>query len=131
MGKISTATIMIILIIMFIPLILCIISQWKLFVKAGKPGWAIFVPIYSTLVLLEIIRKPWWWLLLMLIPGVNIVISIWATNLFVKAFGKSEGYTVGVLFFPFIFMPLLAFDKNTQYIYAPSREINDIGTTTY
>ena len=131
MGKISSAVLLVILVIVLVPLILCIVSQWKLFAKAGKPGWAIFVPIYSTLVLLEIIRKPWWWLLLMLIPGVNIVMTIWALNLFVKAFGKNEGYTVGVLLFPFIFMPLLAFDKNTRYIYAPSREINDIGTTTY
>jgi len=131
MGKISSAVLLVILVIVLVPLILCIVSQWKLFAKAGKPGWAIFVPIYSTLVLLEIIRKPWWWLLLMLIPVVNIVMTIWALNLFVKAFGKNEGYTVGVLLFPFIFMPLLAFDKNTHYIYAPSREINDIGTTTY
>jgi hypothetical protein len=104
-----------------------IACKWKLYEKAGKPGWAAIVPIYDTLVMLEIIRKPWWWLILMMIPLVNIVFVIWALNLFVKAYGKSEGFTIGVLFLPYIFLPILAFDKKAQYIYGPSNEINEIG----
>jgi hypothetical protein len=102
--------------------------MWKLYTKANKPGWAVLIPIYSTLVLLEIIRKPWWWLLLMLIPIVNIIYTIWAINLFVKSFGKDEGYTVGVLLLPVVFYPLLAFSKNTVYIYNTPDEVNEIGT---
>ncbi len=131
MGKISPAVILVIVVIALIPVILCIVSQWKLFQKAGKPGWASIVPVYNTLMIIEIIKKPWWWLLLLLIPIVNLVFSIWVINLYVKAFGKNEGYTIGVLLFPFIFLPILAFDKSVQYIYAPGQEINDIGTTTY
>jgi len=111
--------------------ILIYTAYWKLFLKAGKPGWAILVPIYNVLVILQIVKKPWWWLLLMFIPFVGSIWAIWAFNLFIKAFGKNEGYTVASLFFGFIFLPILAFDKSTQYIYVPSREINDIGTTTY
>ncbi|MCG2790922.1 MAG: DUF5684 domain-containing protein, partial [Actinomycetia bacterium] len=50
--------------------------MWKIFTKAGKPGWAAIIPIYNTLVQLEILGRPWWWLLLMFIPVVNFVISI-------------------------------------------------------
>jgi len=90
-------------------LILMIVSGWKLYEKAGKPGWAYIIPIYGTLVMLEIIGKPWWWLLLMFVPIVNIVIAIWAVNLLSKSFGKGVGYTLGLLIppFTFIFFPML------------------------
>lgn len=49
---------------MLIPLIIIsvivIIGQWKVYEKAGKPGWAAIVPIYNTIVLLEIVGKPIW-----------------------------------------------------------------------
>ena len=48
--------------------------MWKVFVKAGKPGWTSIIPIYNAYVLLQIVGKPWWWLILMLIPIVNVVI---------------------------------------------------------
>ncbi|HSW66231.1 MAG TPA: DUF5684 domain-containing protein [Bacillota bacterium] len=86
-----------------------IAGMWKVFVKAGKPGWASIVPIYNTLVLLEIAGKPWWWLLLMLIPIVNIVVAIMVYNELSKAFGKGTGTTVGMLLLPFIFLPMLGF----------------------
>lgn len=108
--------------------ILVLVSYWKLFEKAGKPGWAVLIPIYSTLVMLEIIRKPWYWLLLMLIPGLGIIWAIWAINLFVKSFGKDEGYTIGCLLLPYVFFPILAFSKDTKYIYNTVDEVNAIGT---
>ena len=97
-------------------LVLVIASLWTLFEKAGKPGWAAIVPIYNQLVQLEIVGKPWWWLLLMMIPYVGVIWSIWTLNLFVKSFGKTEGYTIGCIFLPFIFLPMLAFSKDTQFV---------------
>jgi hypothetical protein len=88
-------------------IVLIIVSEWKIYTKAGKPGWACIIPIYNILVLLEIVGKPWWWLLLLLIPIVNIVFLIWMTNLLSKSFGKSEGFTVGLILLPFIFYPIL------------------------
>lgn len=88
-------------------IVLLIVSQWKIFSKANKPGWACLIPIYNIIVLLEIIGKPWWWLLLFLIPIVNLVFAIWMTNLLSKSFGKSEGFTIGLLLLPFIFYPIL------------------------
>ena len=86
---------------------LLIVSQWKIYLKADKPGWACIIPIYNIIVLLEIVGKPWWWLLLLLIPLVNVVFLIWMTNLLSKSFGKSEGFTIGLILLPFIFYPIL------------------------
>jgi hypothetical protein len=97
--------------------VLMIASMWKLFEKAGKPGWAAIVPIYNTVVMLEIGRKPVWWILLMLIPYVGIIWGIWAMNMFVKAYGKTEAFTVGIIFLPFLFLPMLAFSDDTRYVY--------------
>lgn len=88
---------------------------WRIFEKAGKPGWAAIIPIYNTIVLLEIIGKPWWWLLLFLIPGVNFIFAIWMMNLLSISFGKGVGFTLGLIFLSFIFYPILAF-SNTEYI---------------
>ena len=96
--------------------VLLFASMWKLYEMAGKPGWASIVPIYNQLTLLEIVGKPWWWLLLMLIPYVGAIWGIWTLNLFIKSFGKTEGYTVGCLLLPFIFLPMLAFGKDTKFV---------------
>jgi hypothetical protein len=86
-----------------------IFCMWKIFVKAGKPGWAAIVPIYNILVELEILGRPWYWLLLMLVPLVNIVIGITILFDMAKVFGKSTGFGFGLLFLSFIFIPILAF----------------------
>ena len=88
---------------------LLIISLWIVYQKANKPGWAVIIPIYNVLVYLEIVKKPWWWLFLMMIPVVNIVIAILITHQLSLSFGKSAGFTIGLLFLPFIFYPILAF----------------------
>jgi hypothetical protein len=83
--------------------------MWKMFVKAGKPGWAAIIPIYNTIVLIEIVGKPIWWFLLFLVPCVNFVFIIWTYNLLSKSFGKSEGFTVGLLLLNPIFVCILGF----------------------
>lgn len=84
-------------------------SMWKVFAKAGKPGWAIIVPIYNIIVMLEIAGKPLWWFLLMLIPLVNIVVAFMVMIGIAEKFGKSAGFGVGLTLLGFIFFPILAF----------------------
>ena len=86
-----------------------LLCAWRIFVKAGKPGWAAIVPIYNVLVELQIIGRPWWWLILMLIPIVNIVIGVIILFDLAKVFGKGTGFGFGLLFLSPIFMALLAF----------------------
>ena len=95
--------------------IFLIVCQWKVYVKAGKPGWASLIPIYNIVVLLEIVRKPIWWLVLMLIPVVNVVIAILIMIELAKVFGKDGGFTVGLILLPIVFYPILAFG-DAQYI---------------
>jgi hypothetical protein len=88
-------------------------SMWKVFVKAGQPGWACIIPIYNVYIMLKIAGKPGWWLLLFLIPIVDIVISIMVYLGIAEKFGKSGGFAVGMIFLPFIFFPILAFGSAT------------------
>ncbi|MEZ6143407.1 MAG: DUF5684 domain-containing protein [Zavarzinella sp.] len=90
-------------------IILTVAGLWKVFVKAGKPGWAAIVPIYNVIVLLEIAGKPVWWVILMFIPFVNFVVSILIAIDVAKNFGKEALYGIGLAFLPFIFYPLLGF----------------------
>ncbi len=99
--------------ICFIVGIIMIVAGWKIFEKAKKPGWAVLIPIYNLIILLQIINKPWWWLLLFFIPAVNIIYIIWATNLLSKKFGYDVGFTVGLLLLPFIFYLVLGFGDST------------------
>jgi hypothetical protein len=99
-------------------IVLMLVSMWKVFVKAGKPGWACLIPVYNTLVMLEIVGKPWWYLLLMLIPVVNIVIWIMISLDMARVFGKGSGFGIGLAFLPMIFYPILAFG-DAKYQGAP------------
>lgn len=115
-GKILLSSIAGLLIqILLLLLIITAESQWKIYKKAGKEGWASIVPIYNIIVLLEIIKKPTWWLIMLLIPFVNIVFAIWMTNLLSKRFNKDEGFTVGLILLPFIFYPLLGMSR-AEYV---------------
>ena len=89
--------------------IVSIVAMWKVYTKAGKPGWACIIPIYNIIVLLEIVGKPVWWFLLFLIPCVNFVFIIWTYNLLSKSFGKSEGFTVGLILLAPIFISILGY----------------------
>jgi Family of unknown function (DUF5684) len=92
-----------------------IAAMWKVFTKAGKPGWAAIIPIYNAIVLLQIAGKPVWWFLLYFIPLVNIVIAIIVTHNISKNFGQGVGFTLGLIFLSFIFYPILAWG-DAQYL---------------
>jgi hypothetical protein len=94
-------------------ILLIIVSMWKIFTKAGKPGWAAIIPIYNIIVLLEIVGKPVWWVILMLIPLVNFFVLIYVAHLLSKAFGKDIVMTLLLIFLPFIGYPMLAFGDAT------------------
>jgi hypothetical protein len=84
-------------------------GMWKVFEKAGKPGWAAIIPIYNLIVLLEIVGKPLWWIVLFFLPCVNIVAIILVSIEVAKVFGKDVLYGLGLAFLPFIFYPILGF----------------------
>lgn len=89
--------------------VVVIVGMWKVFEKAGKPGWGSIIPIYNVILLLEIAGKPIWWIFLLLIPFVNIVIAIMVCIDLAKNFGKDAGFGVGLALLGFIFFPILGF----------------------
>jgi cellulose synthase/poly-beta-1,6-N-acetylglucosamine synthase-like glycosyltransferase len=103
------------LVIILTVVVLILVSLWKIFEKAGQEGWKAIIPIYNMYILTIIIGKPWWWLLLMCIPYIGAIWGIWSTNLLSKSFGKTEGFTVGLVLLGFIFYPILAFDRTIVY----------------
>lgn len=114
-----------------------IVCYWKIFEKAGKPGWASIIPIYSTIVMLEIIGKPWWYIFMFLIPIYGwFILPILLLHDFSKSFGKDIGFTLGLLFLGFIFLPIMAFSKDIRYVGPAGRpggpslesQIGSIGT---
>lgn len=83
------------------------------FAKAGKPGWAAFVPIYNLVVLLEVVGRPLWWFVLFLIPGVNVVAMIIVMHDLSKSFGHDAGFTVGLVLLNVVFTWVLWLGSST------------------
>lgn len=92
-------------------LIALLVANWKLYTKAGKPGWASLVPIYNMIVMLQIIGRPLWWLVLFFVPFANVIIALIMVDDLSRVFGKGIGFSIGLLFLPIIFIPILAFGK--------------------
>jgi len=98
--------------------LLIIVSMWKIFTKAGKPGWAAIIPIYNLIVLLEIVGKPVWWIIFLIIPLVNFFVLIYLSHLLAKAFGKDIVMTILLIILPFVGYPMLAFG-DAKYVGPP------------
>ncbi len=101
-------------IVILLLIVAMIAGFWKVFTKAGKPGWAAIVPIYNIIVLLEIAGKPLWMIILFFIPCLNIVAAILVGIGVAEKFGKSAVFGVGLGLFGFIFYPVLGFG-DAQY----------------
>ncbi len=94
--------------------ILGIIAYWKVFVKAGQPGWKSLIPIYNIYILYKIAWGSGWKFLWMLVPLVNIVVAVIMSLKLARAFGKGTGFGVGLVLLQPIFMMILAFG-DAQY----------------
>jgi len=97
------------LLVWLVVMVVIVASFWKVFTKAGEPGWAAIVPIYNVIVLLKISGKPLWWFILMLIPIVNFIVLILVMISLAEKFGKSTAFGLGLAFLGIIFFPMLAF----------------------
>lgn len=102
------------IIVMLVLAAFFIFCFWKIFTKAGQPGWAAIIPIYNLYVLLQIVGRPGWWIILMLIPCVNIVVMILVYLDLARVFGKDTGFAIGLILLSPIFIPILAFG-DAQY----------------
>ncbi|MGH3734270.1 MAG: DUF5684 domain-containing protein [Micromonosporaceae bacterium] len=102
----------IVLIVYLALIVLMIAGLWKIFSKAGEPGWAAIIPIYNLVVLLKIVGRPIWWLILFIIPFVNFIMGIIVAIDLAKSYGKGVGYGLLLAFLPFIGYPMLGFGSD-------------------
>jgi hypothetical protein len=109
-GEVSPVSLIISLLIA----LLLIVAMWKVFTKAGQPGWASIIPIYNLYIWCKIVGRPWWWILLMLIPFVNFIVGIILCIDMAKSFGKGAGFGIGLALLGIIFWPILGFGS-AQY----------------
>ena len=107
------AFVTVIQIISLVVSIFSIVCMWKIFVKAGKPGWGAIIPFYNTYLLFDIAWGNGWLFLLCLVPVVNFVVLIILLVKLAQAFGKGIGFAVGLFFLSIIFLAILAFDSST------------------
>ncbi len=94
--------------------ILFLAGRWKVFKKAGKPGWATLIPFYGDYCYMDICFGTGWLFLLKFVPCVGFIIQIMSCFKLSKAFRQGTGFGFGLLFLSSIFMLILGFG-NYQY----------------
>jgi len=128
-SELISSVIRVVIAVAIILYILYAIGLYKVFEKAGVEGWKALIPIYSTVVVLKIVGKPWWWVFLIsisfsgylkdtvgptasIIAWIGVIWSVWKDNMLAKSFGKSAWFTVGLVLFPYIFYMILGFNDD-------------------
>ena len=106
-------------IVMIVIAVLTIIAQWRIFTKAGEAGWKCLIPIYNLVILFKIAGLSPWWVLGYLAAVIPIVgafivlgITIYLNISLGKAFGKSNGFIVGLVLLNTIFTLILGFGSS-------------------
>lgn len=99
-----------------------VVVKWKMFQKAGKPGWAAIVPIYNIIVSLEIVGYKWYYVFFFLLAGTGvgaIVSALFALTYNVKlakSFNKEVGFGIGLWLLSPIFLGIISFSKDINYV---------------
>ncbi|MDA3820963.1 MAG: DUF5684 domain-containing protein [Candidatus Delongbacteria bacterium] len=124
-----------ILVIYFIIVVLMIVSYWIMFEKAKQPGWAAIIPIYNLIILLRTASLHWAWVFLIFAGIIPIVgfLAVWVffgiivSIRVAKNFGQTGGFAVGLILLPFIFYPILAFNKKIQWTGVLNKKDVEVG----
>ena len=96
-------------------IVLKIMAFWKIFEKAGQKGWYSLIPFYDSYKMFEIVFGNGWDFLLMFVPFVNFIAGIVLSYQLGKVFGRSTGFCLGLVFFPYIFSLILGFG-DSEYV---------------
>ncbi|MBT5410099.1 MAG: signal peptidase I [Phycisphaerae bacterium] len=115
-GEIAILTggFLIVLIIAFALQLIAWAGLWKTANKANQVGILACIPVVQIFIFALMAGRPIWWAILCFIPIVNIIIIIIILNNISKRFNRGVGTTLGLIFLPFIFWPILGFGS-AQY----------------
>ena len=98
----------IIISVICLTMLLVLISWFRIFSKAGQAGWKALVPFFNIFIFTKIAKKPIWWIAIYLVIPVGYILSALQIS---KLFGKKLIFSIGLIFLPMVFFPLLAFGK--------------------
>jgi hypothetical protein len=117
-------TIFILIALMVLAVILAVgsipvIGKWKVYSKAGFPGWAIFVPYYSDYVYVRIAGFPTWAYFVrlgihLLIPKSDFFMKLILSIFVARGFNRSVPFGIGLGILDPIFLAILGLG-NSQY----------------
>lgn len=100
------------LMIILVMAVISIIALWRVFTKAGEPGWGSLIPFYNLYLLFKISWGNGWMFLFTFVPVANLIVSLIAYYKLCRAFGHGVGFFFGLLFLYPIFIMILAFDSS-------------------
>jgi hypothetical protein len=96
-----------------------LIGMWKVFTKAGQPGWAVLIPFYNIIVLLRVAGLPWYWVFAVFLPIIPIlgvlaymVLAVMCLHRISTRFGQGVGFTIGLTLLSPIFFLILGFGSS-------------------
>lgn len=103
-------------------LVFSIVCNWKMFVKAEKPGWASIIPVYNMIVMLDIIGYKWYYIFFFLLGGIpcvgQIALIIFMISLNIKlakSFKQSTAFGIGLWIINIVFVAIIAFSNEIEY----------------
>jgi hypothetical protein len=100
---------MTVLVICIALILVLLVAMWRVYEKAGEPGWAGILPVVNVFFLARAVGKPMWWGILGLVPIVNLIVWFILCIRLAKRFGRGTGFGIGLVLFSIIFWPILAF----------------------
>jgi len=93
------------------------LGYWKVFEKTNMPTWAALIPIYSEWQAMKLVGKSSWWIIYLFIPIINIFAFYILIFDLLRCFGKESLLSQLITIFAFfIYLPIVAFNKNTKYL---------------
>ena len=98
-----------VVVLVALPVMLLVVPTWRIYVKAGEPGWASIVPLFSQYTLCSVVGRPVWWLIFLLIPYVNFVFWLIVAMDLARVFSRSKAFGIGLWLLPFVFLPILGY----------------------
>jgi CDP-diglyceride synthetase len=108
--------------------IISLIGMWKVFAKAGQPGWAVLIPVYNIIVLLRVAGLPWYWVftpLILIIPFLGAIAYlawiVWVHHRISTNFGQGVGFTIGLTLLGPIFWLILGFGSSKYVAEQPAQ----------
>ena len=101
--------VVVVVVLVALPVMQLVVPTWRIYVKAGEPGWASIVPLFSQYTLCSVVGRPVWWLIFLLIPYVNFVFWLIVAMDLARVFSRSKAFGIGLWLLPFVFLPILGY----------------------